>query len=147
MAAPAPETPFVLLLKADSEHHLPDDDAEVSSALMSYGVLFKKGKKFAPDQLDLLAGLMWVHAHQTDLPVVWPTASEAQHRSLAAALRLNHDTDAANPIFLAMVVRRVLATIPPGATPEKRKAPSDVPEGQIKKPCDQDSEPGSPRTS
>ena len=136
MAAPAPETPFVLLLKADSEHPLPDDDAEVSTDLMSYGVIFKKGKKFAPERLELLAGLMWVHAHQADLHVVWPTASDAQHRSLATALRLDHDKDAVNPAFLAMVVRRVLATIPPGATPEKRKAPSDIAEGQIKKPGD-----------
>ena len=136
MAAPAPETPFVLLLKADSEHPLPDDDAGVSTDLMSYGVLFKKGKRFAPERLELLAGLMWVHAHQADLHVVWPTASEAQHRSLATALRLDHDKDAVNPAFLAMVVRRVLANIPPGATPEKRKAPSDTAEGQIKKPGD-----------
>ena len=35
-----------------------------------------------------------------------------------------------------MVLRRVLATIPPGATPVKRKAPSDIAEGQIQKPGD-----------
>ena len=83
MAAPAPETPFSLLLKADSEHPLPDDDSGVSSALVSYGALFKKTKKAAPDRLELLAGLMWVHAHQSYLHVVWSAASEAQHRTLA----------------------------------------------------------------
>ena len=77
MAAPAPETPFVLLLKADSEHPLPDDDAAVSTDLMSYGALFKKGKSFAPERLELLAGLTWVHAHHSDLHVVWSAASEA----------------------------------------------------------------------
>ena len=120
MAAPAPETPFVLLLKADSEHPLPDDDAEVSSALASYGVVFKKIKKAAPDRLELLAGLMWAHAHQSDLHVVWSAASEAQHSTLASALRLDYDQHAATPTWLVMVVRRVLATIPPGATPVKR---------------------------
>ena len=74
MAAPAPETPFVLLLKADSKHPLPDDDAEVASVLMSYGAVFKKTKKAAPDRLELLAGLTWVYAHQSDLHVIWSAA-------------------------------------------------------------------------
>ena len=39
-----------------------------------------------------------------------------------------------------MVVRRVFVTIPPGATPVKRKAPSDIAEGQIRKPGDEGSE-------
>ena len=103
---------------------------------MSYGVVFKKTKKAAPERLELLAGLMWVHAHQSDLHVVWSAASEAQHRILASALRLDYDQHAASPVWLAMVLRRVLATIPPGATPVKHKAPSDIAEGQIKKPGD-----------
>ena len=139
MAAPAPETHFSLLLKADSEHPLPDDDAGVSSALMSYGVVFKKTKNAAPARLELLAGLMWVHAHQADLHAVWSAASADQHRTLASALKLDYDKDAASPTFLAMVVRRVLASIPPGATPEKRKAPNQGPEGQIMKPGADDS--------
>ena len=109
MAAPAPETHFSLLLKADSEHPLPDDDAGVSSALMSYGVVFKKTKNAAPARLELLAGLMWVHAHQADLHAVWSAASADQHRTLASALKLDYDKDAASPTFLAMVVRRVPA--------------------------------------
>ena len=84
MAAPAPEPPFVLLLKADPEHPLPDDDTEVSSSLASYGAVFKKTKKAAPDRLELLAGLTWVHAHQSDLHVVWPAASEAQSTGVLA---------------------------------------------------------------
>ena len=81
---PCPETPFVLLLKADSEYPLPDDDTEVSSSLASYGAVFKKTKKAAPDRLELLAGLTWVNAHQSDLHVVWPAASEAQSTGVLA---------------------------------------------------------------
>jgi hypothetical protein len=73
-----PETPFSLLLLADSEHPLPYDDKEVTTALVSYRATFQKGKKFAPNRLNLLAGLTWVHAHQDDLHVAWPAASVAQ---------------------------------------------------------------------
>ena len=75
-----PETPFSSLLRADSEHPLTDDDKEVTATLISYGATFQKGKRYAPDRLNLLAGLMWVHAHQDDLHVAWPAASVAQHR-------------------------------------------------------------------
>ncbi len=68
MAVPlVPETSFVLLLQADSEHALPNSDPEVVTALASYGAAFRKTKKEAPARLELLAGLMWVHVHQHDL--------------------------------------------------------------------------------
>jgi hypothetical protein len=61
------ETPFSSLLRADSEHPLPDDDKDVTAALVSYGATFQKGKKYiyASDRLNLLAGLMWVHLLHT----------------------------------------------------------------------------------
>jgi hypothetical protein len=74
---------------------------------------------------------MWVHAHQHDLHVVWSAASEAQHRSLAAALHLNYDLHAKSEAWHTMIVRKVLSCIAPGATPEKRKAPDGRLEGQI----------------
>ncbi len=126
-----PETPFSLLLRADSEHPLPDDDKEVTAALASYGANFQKGKKFAPDRLNLLAGLMWVHAHQDDLHLAWPAASVAQHRILATALRLDYDELSKTAPWLTMIVRRVLANIAPGSAPAKRKAASLTAEGQI----------------
>ncbi len=55
----------MLLLQADSDQPLPDTDAEVVAALKSY----QKNKALAHARLDLLAGLMWVHAHQLDLHV------------------------------------------------------------------------------
>ena len=59
------------LLCADSaQQPLPDNDADVIKALQDYGVLFKKTKVQAPERLDLLAGLMWVHDHKEDLHVV-----------------------------------------------------------------------------
>ncbi len=67
ITAALPETPFALLLRADSEHHLPDSDPDVIAALSAYGAVFNKAKKNAADRLDLLACLMWVHAHQLDL--------------------------------------------------------------------------------
>jgi hypothetical protein len=129
-----PETPFSSLLRADSEHPLPDDDKEVIAALASYGANFQKGKKFAPDRLNLLAGLMWVHAHQDDLHVAWPAASVAQHRILVTALRLDYDELSKTAPWLTMIVRRVLANIAPGSTPAKRKAASLTVEGQIRVP-------------
>ncbi len=58
MANPvAPETSFILLLRADSEHALPDSESEVVAALASYGAIFKRTKKEAPARLELLAGL------------------------------------------------------------------------------------------
>ncbi len=60
--AALPETPFALLLRADSEHPLPDSDPDVIAALTTYGAVFSKLKKHAAERLDLLAGLMWVHA-------------------------------------------------------------------------------------
>jgi hypothetical protein len=133
MAIP-PETSFSSLLRADSEQPLPDTDKGVVDLLNSYGATFKKGKTFAPERLNLLAGLMWVHAHRDDLHVVWSTASAAQHRLLATALRLNYDELSMTEPWLTMVVRRVLANILPGATPEKRKAPIDGADGQIRVP-------------
>ena len=61
-------------------------------------------------------------------------ASVAQHRLLAAAPRLNCDELSKTEPWLTTVVRRVLANVLPGATPEKRKAPSAVAEGQIQVP-------------
>ena len=121
MANPvAQETSFILLLRADSEH------AEVVTALASYGAIFKRTKKEAPARLELLAGLMWVHAHQHDLHVVWSAASEAQHRSLAAALHLNYDLHAKSEAWHTMIVRKVLSCIAPGATPEQCKDLQDA---------------------
>ena len=77
---------------------------------------------------------MWVHAHKDDLHIVWSAASVAQHRLLAAALRLNYDELSKTEPWITTVVRRVLANVLPGATPEKRKAPSAVAEGQIQVP-------------
>jgi hypothetical protein len=54
--AALPETPFALLLRADSEHHLLDSDQDVIAALTTYGAAFSKAKKHAADRLDLLAG-------------------------------------------------------------------------------------------
>jgi hypothetical protein len=88
--AALPETPFALLLRADTEQTLPDSDKEVQAALAAYGAVFSKLKKHAPERLDLLAGLMWVHTHQLDLHVVWSAASVAQHKVLAKALRLDY---------------------------------------------------------
>jgi hypothetical protein len=86
-----PETPISSLLLADSEHPHPDDDKEVTAAFVSYGATFQKVKKFAHNRLNLLAGLMWVHAHQDDLHVVWPAASVAQHRILAPTKDVEHN--------------------------------------------------------
>ncbi len=59
MANPvAQETSFILLLRADSEHALPDSDPEVVTALASFGAIFKRTKKEAPARLELLAGLL-----------------------------------------------------------------------------------------
>ena len=69
--ANSPAVSFRSLLCADSEQQLPDNDADVIKALQDYGVLFKKTKSLAAERLDLLAGLMWVHAHKDDLHVVW----------------------------------------------------------------------------
>jgi len=132
--AASPETPFALLLRADSEHPLPDSDPEVIAALDAYGAVFNKTKKHAAARLDLLAGLLWVHAHQLDLHAVWPAASEAQHRFLATALRLDYYTHAASAPWLTMVVRKALPCSVPGSTPQKRKAPDSSVEGQINKP-------------
>ncbi len=66
-----PETPFTLLLRADSEHPLPDSDPDVIAALNAYGAVFNKAKKHTVARLDLLAGLTWVHAHKLDLHAVW----------------------------------------------------------------------------
>ncbi len=94
MANPlAPETSFILLLRADSEHALPDSDPEVIPALASYGAIFKKTKKEAPARLELLAGLTWVHAHRHDLHVVWSSASEA-HTTPSPRRFLNYDLHA-----------------------------------------------------
>ncbi len=129
-----PETPFALLLRADSEQTLPDSDADVIAALTTYGAVFSKVKKLAPERLDLLAGLMWVHLHQLDLHAVWSAASVAQHKVLAKALRLDYDAHAASASWLTMVVRKVLASSVPGSTPQKRPAPGSSVDGQIKIP-------------
>jgi hypothetical protein len=103
--AALPETPFSLLLLADSEHSLPDSNPDVIAAMNAYGASLTKVKKYAAARLDLLAGLMWEHAHQLDLHAVWSAASVAQHRVLAAALRLDYDTHAASSTWLTMIVR------------------------------------------
>ena len=123
-----------MLLRADSEHPLPDSDPEFIAALNAYGAVFNKLKKNAAARLDLLAGLLWVHAHQLDLHAAWPAASEAQHRTLATALRLDYDTHAASAPWPTMIVRKVLSCSVPGSTPLKRKAPDASAEGQINKP-------------
>ncbi len=67
MAAVA-ETSFSALLSADSEHALPDSDADVVAMLndSEYGIVFAKNKPpaFQIARLDLLACLLWLHAHK-----------------------------------------------------------------------------------
>jgi hypothetical protein len=120
MAIP-PETSLSSLLRADSEQPLPDTDKGVVDLLNSYGASFKKGKTFAPERLNLLAGLMWVHAHRDDLHVVWSTASAAQHRLLPP-----HQIPL--PVFLHLLLREfdwcdgcrptaVVSQISPGPEP------------------------------
>ncbi len=135
--AALPETPFTLLLRADSEHPLPDSDPDVIAALNAYGALFNKAKKHVAARLDLLAGLVWVRV-QLDLHTVLSAASVAQHRILAAALRLDYDTHAASAPWRTMVVRKVLSCSVPGSTPQKRKAPDSSVDGQIKVPRNRD---------
>jgi hypothetical protein len=43
--AALPETRFALLLRADSEHPLPDSDPDVIAALTTYGEVFTKTRK------------------------------------------------------------------------------------------------------
>ena len=86
-------------------------------------MLFKMTKIQAMERLDLLAGLMWVHAHKEDLHVVWSAASVAQHRLLAAALRLNYDKLSKTEPWLTTVVRRVLASALLVATPREAQGP------------------------
>jgi hypothetical protein len=121
--AALPETPFALLLRADSDQPLPDSDKEIIATLTTYCAIFSKLKKHATERLELLAGLMWVHAHQLDLHAVWSAASAAQHRVLAKALHLDYDTHAASAPWLTIVVRKVLSCSVSGSTLQKRPAP------------------------
>ncbi len=69
------ETTFTTLLRADSEHALPDDDGEVTVALVKYGVVFDKRKlprSNAEVRRNLLAGVLSLHLHRNDLPEAWP---------------------------------------------------------------------------
>ena len=74
MGAPA-ETSFNALLSADSAVSLPDTDKDVAAMLIDYGATFVKRKNAAADRLDLLAGLLWLHAHKDDLAAAWPVAA------------------------------------------------------------------------
>ncbi len=70
----------------------PATDAEVIATLQTYDAKFSKAKTPATNavvRLNLLAGLMWLHAHSNDMAAAWPRASPAQHIILADALRLN----------------------------------------------------------
>jgi hypothetical protein len=135
MAAPV-ETPFHALLHADSDCNLPDSDADVSSALTSYGAVFKKGKgaASAAARLDLLCGLMWLHVHAKYLSVALSAASDDQQGRLAVALRLDFPKDGKTAIWPTQLSRRILANTLPGQTPQKRKAPEPQLDGQIRKP-------------
>lgn len=135
MAGPA-ETSFNALLHADSDFNLPDNDAEVSAALDSYGVHFKKGKsaKAVEERLDLLSGLLWLHVHAHDMAKAISAASVGQQRRLADALRLNFAKDGGSALWPALLSRKILANAVPGQTPQKRKAPDPHLDGQIRKP-------------
>jgi hypothetical protein len=114
----SPRDAVYVAAAGDSEHPLPDSDPDVIAALNAYGASFTKVKKNAAAHMDLLAGLMWVHAQQFDLHAVWSAASVAQHRALAAALRLDYDLHAASSTWLIMIVCTVLSCIVQGATQE-----------------------------
>jgi hypothetical protein len=65
------ETPFTTLLRADSEHALPDDYRKATAALVKYCVVFDKQKtprSNAEVRMSLLAGSLWLHLHLNDLP-------------------------------------------------------------------------------
>ena len=116
------ELSFAALLAADSEAILPADDAGVITALASYGAKFSKYKAapHAQARLNLLSGLMWLHAHSGDLAPAWAWLSPAQRGVMAVALNLDLDEAAASPTPAA-VLRRLLGSILPGATPKKRR--------------------------
>ena len=122
MAVPANETSFSTRLYADSERTLPDSDAEVITALESYGVAFKKLRNPAAIavRLDLLAGVLWAHCHIKDLSPALADISTDQQRRLAAALRLDYDNDSKHAYWPDMVSRKILANALPGSTPLKR---------------------------
>ena len=129
------ELSFAALLAADSEAILPADDAGVITALVSYGAKFSKYKTapYAQARLNLLSGLMWLHAHSGDLAPAWARLSPAQRGVMAVALNLDLDEAAASPTPAA-VLRRLLGSILPGATPQKRRPPDGRVEGQINRP-------------
>ena len=129
------ELSFAALLAADSEAILPADDAGVITALVSYGAKFSKYKAapHAQARLNLLSGLMWLHAHSGDLAPAWARLSPAQRGVMAVALNLDLDEAAATPTPAA-VLRRLLGSILPGATPQKRRPPDGRVEGQINRP-------------
>jgi hypothetical protein len=135
MAAPA-ETSFNSLLHADSDCHLPDSYADVTTALSSYGVNFKKGKSQAniKAHLDLLSGLLWLHVHANDLSSAISAASDDQQRRLAAALRLDFAKDGETALWPTLLSRKILANAVPCLTPLKCKAPDSTLDGQIRKP-------------
>ncbi len=85
---------------------LPDTDAEVIQALTGYGVEFSNAKSpntLPATRLNLLAGVLWLHAHKDDLAAAWPVASDSQQLILAKAFRLDFDKDAASPAWLDKV--------------------------------------------
>ncbi len=78
-----------MLLRADSEHALPYSYPEVIKALASYKAVFKETRKDAQARLELLAGLMWRHAHQLNdsinLHATWSASLEAQPHYITVA--------------------------------------------------------------
>ena len=89
------ETSFASLLAADSDAVLPADDAGVIRRLVTYGVKFSKAKLPATNlstRLNLLAGLMWLHAHSGDLAPARSKLSPLQHQVLAVSLNLEYST-------------------------------------------------------
>jgi hypothetical protein len=92
----------------------------------------------AAERPNLLACLLWLHAHLDDIAAAWPATTIVQQHLLETVIHLYFNKDALT----------VLATISSGVTPQRRKAPDAGPDGQIQCPGGQqpqDSVPAQPK--
>ena len=116
---------FLRLLREQTIVTLPDKPADVVKRLQAYRAAYdtRKNKTANAANKDLLAGLVWAHAHHDDLAPAVASLTDAQRHTLLNAFGLDLTILQSNPRWPTILARHIVIHCDPGSTPVK-KAPS-----------------------
>ena len=113
---------FLRLLREQTTAVLPERPAEVIKRLQAYQATYdtRKNKTANAANKDLLAGLVWAHAHHMDLAPAVATLTDGQRHTLLNAFGLDLAILQTNARWPTVLSRRIVTHCDPCSPPSKK---------------------------